>query len=374
MKRAPYDLALESRTAEGPPVYEFETADGVCSKRSFRDAELTLIEGLWEESLGELRSVQANYRVVGVVLAARAERVEMIESSARAAALCEHNAGKNGIDATVTLAGDLAALDAVDTAAYAPKPYTPIPVARQRIADALASLDPSGRVFVAASKCTGLSRFEDCFKEIATNVERRDGVGDCSLLVASRPASFDPPTYVTPREFQADVDGVTLSLVSAPGLFSPTDLDDGTRRLLEATSIEDGERVLDCCSGYGAVGAYAGRVADCEVVCSDDDRVATCCAERTLAASGVDASVLTADCTDGVADRTFDRVLCNPPTHAGDGVLAELFAGIHDVLAPDGEATIVHHRGVDLNDHLETFRTVDRKRADDAYNVLDLLK
>jgi 16S rRNA (guanine1207-N2)-methyltransferase len=145
---------------------------------------------------------------------------------------------------------------------------------------------------------------------------------------------------------------VDLSLRAVPGLFSASGLDDGTRLLLESVVLGDGERVLDLCCGYGAVGAYAGRVADGEVWLSDDDRVATRCAECSLRASGVDGTVLTADCLEGVADRTFDAVLCNPPTHAGEGVLAELLSGAYDVLAPGGRLNVVHHRALDLGEHL----------------------
>ena len=119
-----------------------------------------------------------------------------------------------------------------------------------------------------------------------------------------------------------------------------------------------------------AIGVYAGLSADCEVWLSDDDRVATACAECSLEASGVDATVVTADCTAGVADRTFDRVCCNPPTHAGNGVLDELFAGIADVLARGGELTTVHHRDLDLRGYLSRFDRVETRRTGAEHVVL----
>ena len=92
MRHAPYRLSLESNVPEGPGTYRFETADGVASKRSFRTAELLLLEGLWEVDLGRLLCVEANYGVVGTVLSVRADAVHTTESSARAARLCERNA------------------------------------------------------------------------------------------------------------------------------------------------------------------------------------------------------------------------------------------------------------------------------------------
>lgn len=370
MTHAPYELALESHVSGARPRYRFHTADGVCSKRSFRTAELLLIESLWNINLGQFLSLEANYGVVGVVLADRAS-VHMVESSARATQLCERNAIENSVDASTTLVADITTLDETfDTVAYAPKPYTPVSVGKQRIVDALSVLDVEGRLYLAASKQTGLTRYEQCLREMAATVERLSAYDGCSLLEATRPQSFEPPTYVSPQKLHPEIDGITLSLVTVSGLFSHSKLDAGTRLLLETATLEDGERVLDVCCGYGAIGTYAARVADCDVWLSDADRVATSCAERSLRASRVNGTVVTADCVEGVADRTFDRVLCNPPTHAGTGVLSTLFDGIHDVLVPDGTLTMVHHRELDLRSHLTRFDTIERLRTGNEHTVL----
>lgn len=371
MNRAPYELVLQSRVSDARPTYRFHTADGVCSKRSFRTAELLLVDSLWDANLGHLLALEANYGVVGTVLASRAHAVVLVESSARATQLCERNAAENDRDVSVTLAAEVTTFDdAFDAVAYAPKPYTPLSVGTQRIADALSVLRPGGNLYLAASKQTGLARYEACLRETAATVEQVAERDECSLLEATRPRSFEPPTYVSPRAIRPEVDGATLSLVTVPGLFSASQLDDGTRLLLKSTTVEDGERVLDVCCGYGAAGVYAARVADCEVWLSDDDRVATSCAECSLSASGVDGTVVTADGAEGVTDRTFDSVLCNPPTHAGSGVLSELFAGVRRVLAPDGELAVVHHRELDLRDCLSRFGTIERVRTGDEHVVL----
>lgn len=371
MKRTPYQLTLESRVPDAQPKYRFDTADGVCSKREFRDAELLLVESLWDVDLGRLLVVEANYGVVPIVLAERARSVRMAESSARATRLCERNAAANDVNATATLVADVTTIDGLfDSVAYAPKPFVPISVGKQRIADALSLVPPGGSVYLAASKQAGLTRYEECLDEIAGTVREIASAGSYSLLEATRPQPFDPPTYVSPRAIAPEIDDTTLSLVTTPGLFSADSLDDGTRLLLENVTVEENDRVLDLCCGYGAIGTYAGRTADCDVWLSDDDRLATACAERSLSASGVEGTVVTADCVDGVSDRTFDRVFCNPPTHAGRDVLRELFTGVHDVLAPGGELTLVHHRALDLHAHLEQFDSIERIQTGDEHVVL----
>lgn len=374
---ARYDLALESRVADGGDEYRFRTADGVCSKRSFRPPELLLADVLWDAGVDSLLVPEANYGVVGVLLAARCERVAMTASSARAARLCEANAAANCVDADVSLMAGIDVLSRevdggdgeaggdvtrrFDAVAFAPKPYAPIDVTAQRLVDAASRLDPGGRVYLAASERTGLNRYEPVLEDVAERVDCVAERGDCRVLEAriGTGGVDDVSEYVASRAFEATVDGVSLSLVSLPGVFSATGLDDGTRLLAETATVGDGDRVLDLCCGYGALGAYAASVADCDLVLSDDDRVATACAERTLDATGVDGTVVTADGVSGVAGECFDRILCNPPTHATDHVLADLFDGARDVLARDGTLFAVYHRDLDLRPQLAAFAEVE---------------
>jgi 23S rRNA (guanine1835-N2)-methyltransferase len=353
-------LELEARTEAGPDTYAFDTADGVHGSDAFRTADLLVLEALWDRAPDSVLVSQAAYGVVPTVLSAGAERVTATETSVRAATLCSRNAARNGASVSVAVTGDVGRLGRqFDAAAYIPRPYTPIAVGKQRIGDALRAVEPGGRLVVAAAAKEGLSRYRSSLADLASDVETVASREEFEAVAAQRPETVDPPRQVTPTEHTATVDGVTLSLVSVPGLFSASELDHGTRLLLEAATVTEGDRVLDLCCGYGAVGAYAAATADCSVWLTDDDYVATACARRTLEATGVEGTVRAADGVGAVADRTFDRVLSNPPTHAGSGVLADLFSGARRVLAPDGRFTFVHHRTLDLSAHLDRFGSVE---------------
>jgi len=394
-----YDLALESRVEDARPEYVFETADGVCSKQSFRTPELLLADVLWSTAADRLLVPEANYGVVGVLLAASTEYVAMTESSARAATLCERNAAANGVETDVTLTTGITELEGTrsagleettgggmlqlpgvsdertfDVVAYAPKPYTPLDVGAQRILDAASRLAPDGLIYVAAAKHTGLARYERLLEDVAGAVESvgsRDGFQVLKATLRGNPANgFECRTCATVREFEVIADGIDLSLVSVPGVFAASELDAGTRLLAESAKLSDGERVLDLCCGYGALGTYAASAADCEVWLTDDDRVATACAERALEVNDVEASVVTADGLRGVAAECFDRVLCNPPTHATDEVLDGLFVGVRDVLRSGGELLAVHHRELDLRPQLSAFETVESVAAGDEHVVI----
>lgn len=366
----PSELALEVRVGDRPTEYAFRTRDGVHSPGEFRPAELALLDVLREAAPDSLLCVEANYGVVGTVLARRSS-VTMTESSARAAALCEQNAAANDAPAAVErCAGPGAVAGSFDAAAYAPKPYTPLAVGKQRLSNALDALVHGGVLYVAGTRDAGLRRYERLLDEECdgtTSVVDRGGV---RVVAGTRPARYDPSSFVEPRTLTPTVDGTDLSLASVSGLFSAASLDHGTGLLLESIDVADGARVLDLCCGYGAMGVYAARTADCEVHLTDDDSLATRCAACSLDASDVDGTVVTADATTGVARRTFDRVLCNPPTHAGRGVLCDVLGGARDVLAPGGTLTLVHHRALDLSAHLDGF-DVSTGAVGEEHVVLD---
>jgi 16S rRNA (guanine1207-N2)-methyltransferase len=378
------DLSLAAQVDAPRETYDFETATGVCSPDEFRGAELALVEELWVREVGRLLVVETNYGVPGVLLAEASQGVAMTESSARGASYCEANAERNGVGDAVVVANVASPRDLdvstsgegggqFDTAAYAPKPYTPLSVAKERLVAALECLPPGGRLFVAARERTGFPRFADALDSVVASVETVGEHGACSVLAATRPEQFDAPSFVEPREFSATVDGVTLSLVSVPGVFSATGLDHGTRLLLQTADVVDGDRVLDLCCGYGTAGVWAAKASECSVTLTDDDRVATRCAECSLAASGVEGEVLTADGTAGVEGEGFDTVLCNPPTHAGDDVLRDLFDGARRVLSRGGTLWVVHHRALDLRAQLSGFERVDCVAQGDEHVVLEVV-
>jgi len=154
-------------------------------------------------------------------------------------------------------------------------------------------------------------------------------------------------------EFRATVGDYTCRFLTRPGLFSATELDDGTATLLQHATVQDGDRVLDCCCGYGAIGAFIGARTDCSLWATDDDRVATSYARLNFERNGVSAEdVRTGDCLDAVSDQTFDTVLSNPPTHAGSGVTQKLFTGVREVIAENGVFYLVANQIMDYDDTL----------------------
>jgi 16S rRNA (guanine1207-N2)-methyltransferase len=365
------DLVLEARVDAPRDRYAFQTRPGVHSHDAFRTPELLLLEVLWDRTPDALGCVQANWGVPGVVLADVAARVHCVDSHARTAACCRHNARVNDVASTVTVdcaatPSDVDAFADLDAVAYAPRPYTPIAQARRRLADGLRALAPDGTLYVAGTPDAGIERYRDTLDAVHASPREVRGHGDCVVLAADRPERVPSTTFVDATTHRERVAGVDLALVTEPGVFSTAGIDDGTRLLLDHATVDDGDRVLDACCGAGPVGAWAATAADCDVALTDVDAVATACAKRTLDATATendaprirDATVHTADCLDDVRTERFDRVLSNPPTHAGDAVLDALFDGVRDVLAPGGDLRFVHHASLDFDPHRHGFAEV----------------
>lgn len=375
MGRVSADLRLAGHVT-GPDTYSFQTADGVCRPEEFRDAELLAAGALRDtDAIGEDDSadalvVDANYGVIGV-LTAPVARVTMTTASARAGRLCRTNAARNNCRANVAVTADPTQLPhRFDVAAYAPKPDTPIVMGTCRLLAALERLRPDGTLFVACRDRDGGARYESQLADAGANPVEIDRRGDCRLLCAERPATVEPEEAVEPSRRTVTVGRREITLTTLPGTFAAPGLDDGTRALLDRLSL-DGGRVLDLCCGAGPITAWAAPEADA-VVATDDDPVAVACARETLAASGVSARVRLGDGTRGLAGNAFDRVICNPPTHAGYDLLRELFVGAKRVLEPGGVCSLVHHRSLAFDDLLTPFDEERESETTAVYRIRHL--
>ena len=120
-----------------------------------------------------------------------------------------------------------------------------------------------------------------------------------------------------------------FELVSLPGVFSYDRLDEGTALLLDAMQVKPGERVLDLGCGYGIIGIAAAMMGAAQVDLVDSSLLAIASAQANLAAHNLThARAIASDGLSAVQDRRYDRILSNPPFHAGKGVdyqMAEAF-------------------------------------------------
>lgn len=156
-------------------------------------------------------------------------------------------------------------------------------------------------------------------------------------------------TFTTTRAIQAD-----------PGVYEPQDDSWLLCETAAQAGVVRGARVLDMCTGSGAVAIAAASLGAREVVAFDISPLAVACARRNAAALGADVDVRLGSFADAAALDPFDVVLCNPPYvpseavpvgegphrawdggHDGRMVLDPLCDSASDLLAPGGTLILV---------------------------------
>lgn len=361
MVRPSYSLTV---SREDTAELRFESADGVYSKASLCHAETLLAGAVDIGASANLYVHQGNYGVLPVLLAKNTDgEVVMTERSARAVALAEHNVGLNQADNVSVLLRSEPPQELFDAAFYAPRPYESVASVKNQVVSLTHCVKEGGLVFVGAEENTGISRYEAFLSDVpgwSRPVASDDGV---TVIAHTVDGSFD-------KEFDVE-HGCTVShggaqaqFTAADGLFSKKSLDAGSAALLDSTAFVDGERVLDACCGYGAIGILAGLQSDIDLTMSDNDVLASAYADRNASANGVSASVVTRDCLSGFSEDSFDRIVSNPPTHAGRGVLEELVIGARICLEDGGSLHMVYNEAVGLTALLEEHFAVETSSKD----------
>ncbi|HGG58630.1 MAG TPA: methyltransferase domain-containing protein [Gammaproteobacteria bacterium] len=149
--------------------------------------------------------------------------------------------------------------------------------------------------------------------------------------------------------FQAELDGVPLSFVTTWGLFSPRDIDEGTRLLIPRLVVEPDSRCLDLGCGYGPIGlAMAKKAPLGQVLMVDKDFVAIDYARKNIELNQADnAEAMLSNGFDQIPpERRFDVIVSNIPAKVGKELLT---LWLHDAwrrLAGGGRFYVVTINGL----------------------------
>lgn len=152
-----------------------------------------------------------------------------------------------------------------------------------------------------------------------------------------------------PIAFEAVLLGRTFSLRSTWGLFSPREIDDGTRLLLEYLQIEPDHDCFDLGCGYGPIGlALAGAAPQGKTVMVDKDFVAVEHARINVERNRVrNAEVVLSNGFAQVDPKLrFDRVVSNIPAKVGKELLSILLHDARARLRPGGRIYVVTVNGL----------------------------
>ena len=182
------------------------------------------------------------------------------------------------------------------------------------IAERLAS---SGRVLVAGENRAGIRSVKPLLEATVGRVTRHRS-GRHSVLWEAVRSETSKPARSFRREFEAEVAGARLRVVSYPGVFSHGELDPGTKFLIETLDRPWFRRALDWGCGSGVIGTYLQLLRrESSVDLVDSHAMALQSARETLEANQLVPERVGA--SDGFSDvrGTFDLIVSNPPFHAG---------------------------------------------------------
>jgi 16S rRNA G1207 methylase RsmC len=173
----------------------------------------------------------------------------------------------------------------------------------------------------------------------------------------------------------ADLAGERLTLHSTWGIFSPREIDEGTRLLLERLQIGPADDCLDLGCGYGPIGLFmARRAPQGETLMVDKDFMAVEYANANAQRNQVtNARAILSNAFDHI-DPTlrFDLIASNIPAKVGKEMLSLILHDARQRLKPGGRLYVVTINGLrqymkrNLN---EVFGNYDKLKQGRSYTV-----
>lgn len=162
------------------------------------------------------------------------------------------------------------------------------------------------------------------------------------------------------------IHGHTFEFLSYKSLFSGSQVDEGTRLLLEYIKTPDEGVVLDVGCGYGVIGVVVAKLNPrLKVYMTDVNPLAVETASYNAELNGVSNNtvVLLGDRYEPVKNMVFDAIYSNPPLSAGMRIVEDIVLNARKHLSPKGFAQFVLARGGSyLSERArETYRVVEAK-------------
>ena len=140
----------------------------------------------------------------------------------------------------------------------------------------------------------------------------------------------------------------TLTFHTTWGLFSPREIDAGSKLLLEFLQVDANAHCLDVGCGYGALGLTLASLCDAgSVTMVDKDYVAIeYCRKNAALNNLVNTDIFLSNGLNQVEREDFDLIVTNLPAKSGKELYTLMFCDIHAKLKPGGRCYIVTINGL----------------------------
>ena len=185
--------------------------------------------------------------------------------------------------------------------------------------------------------------------------------------------------YREDMHFNATVSGFPLRFTTTHGIFSPTEVDEGSLLMLDYTDIAAHESSLDVGCGYGVLGmTLAKRAPQGFHTLIDKDYVAVDYTKKNLVANKItNAEAFLSNGLSEIGDRKFDLVVSNLPAKAGNELFYLYFYDALHHLNPGGRIVVVTINGLRefvKRSFKEVFGNYDKLKQGARYTISQAIK
>ncbi len=151
-----------------------------------------------------------------------------------------------------------------------------------------------------------------------------------------------------PLSIEAELEGTKLSFETTYGIFSPKEIDQGTKMLLRYLDISSDFDCLDLGCGYGPVGIWMAKQASAgKTIMLDKDFVAVDYANRNVAKNNLtNAEAKLSNGFSALNDEKFDVIVSNIPAKVGNEMLYLFLYDAFYHLKPGGKLVVVTVNGL----------------------------
>lgn len=172
--------------------------------------------------------------------------------------------------------------------------------------------------------------------------------------------------------------GITYRFFTDSGVFSKSQIDFGTKTLLEAFTFNNYRSLLDLGCGYGVIGIVIKKqFLDLEVTQSDVNERAIDLTKKNTAENNVSTNIITSNGYENITG-TFDCITLNPPIRAGKEIIFNLYDDTYKHLNKDGEFWIVIQKKQGAPSHIKylqnLFSNVEIITKNKGYHILRMKK
>lgn len=182
-----------------------------------------------------------------------------------------------------------------------------------------------------------------------------------------------------PLSLSAELQGKSFQFETSYGVFSPKEIDEGTRLLLNYLAVEESFDCLDLGCGYGPIGIYMASMAPKgRTIMLDKDFVAVDHANTNVKLNKLEnAEAKLSNGMSALTDEKFDLIVSNIPAKVGNEMLYLFLYDAFYHLKPGGKFVVVTVNGLRRfckRTFNEVFGNYKKDKQGKAYTVSSAIK